>query len=125
MDRNGCRVHRRLSLRRPPRQEGRKQVAIVQKAPPRPPGNEGPFLLPLNQQKAPPERGRERSKMKNETFRRFWDAYFDWKLDGPEGFQGMNQQVPSSPKEDTPQVRHWTVLGQMNFVSTGQKEAHK
>ena len=63
--------------------------------------------------------------MKNETFIRFWDAYFDWKLDGPEGFQGMNQQVPPSPKEDTPQVRHWTGLGQMNFVSTGPKEAHK
>ena len=47
MDRNGCRVHRRLSLRRLSRQEGRKQVAIVQKAPPRPPGNEGPFFLPL------------------------------------------------------------------------------
>ena len=75
---------------------------------------------------APPERGEERQGMKNETFRRFWDAYFDWKLvDGPEGFQGMNQQVPSSPKEDTPQVRPWTVLGQMNFVSTGQEEAHK
>lgn len=60
--------------------------------------------------------------MKNETFRRFWDAYFDWKLDGTEGFQGMNQQVPPSPKEDTPQVRPWTGLGQMNFVSTGQKK---
>ncbi len=74
---------------------------------------------------ASPELGEERQGMKNETFRRFWDVYFDRKLDGPASFQGMNQQAPSSPKVDIPQVRHWTVLGQMNFVSTGQEEAHK